>query len=253
MPQKNKKMKRSLKELLGYTLEIKDGNKGKTKDFLFDEKTWIIRYMEADFGNWLESKRVLIPRVFLKPPIWEDRLFPVDISQSDIEKCPDIEDKLTVSRQYEEEMHKHYQTNPYWGGAVAASRGLLFPPRPIGIPKKAVAEDESKSILRSFNQVEGYHIQAINGKLGHIDDIIIDDTDWQIVYLIVDTKNWLPWSKKVVISADWMDDISYLKKEIKIRLKIETIKNAPEYQSNDNISLQYEKSLYDYYSQSLIK
>jgi len=246
-------MKRSLKELLGYTLETKEGKNGTIKDFLFDEKKWIIRYLEADFGNWLSSRTVLIPRVFLKPPRWDDKHFPAEIGQSDIEKCPAVDDKLPVSRKYEEEMYKHYRMNPYWTTAVVASKGVFFPPRPVELPSSDISEDDLDTILRSFTEVEGYHIQAIDGKLGHIDDIIIDDDDWQIVYVVVDTKNWLPWSKKVLISVEWMHAISYLNRKINIKLTTETIKNAPEYQPAQEISLLYEKSLYDYYSQSLIK
>jgi len=44
-------MKRSLKDLSHYSLETKDGKVGSTKDFLLDEKQWIIRYLEADFGG----------------------------------------------------------------------------------------------------------------------------------------------------------------------------------------------------------
>jgi hypothetical protein len=43
-------MKRSIKELLGYTLQVKDGTKGSVKDFIFDEESWTIRYMKTDLG-----------------------------------------------------------------------------------------------------------------------------------------------------------------------------------------------------------
>jgi hypothetical protein len=41
-------MKRSLKNLTGYSLEGNDGTQGKVKDFLFDEETWGVRYVDAD-------------------------------------------------------------------------------------------------------------------------------------------------------------------------------------------------------------
>ena len=36
-------MIRSLRELIGYSIMAKDGEEGKVNDFLFDEKSWIIR------------------------------------------------------------------------------------------------------------------------------------------------------------------------------------------------------------------
>jgi hypothetical protein len=50
-------MKRSLKELIGYTIQATDGEKGKVYDILFDDETWIIRYVEADLGNLIFPKK----------------------------------------------------------------------------------------------------------------------------------------------------------------------------------------------------
>lgn len=246
-------MKRSLKDLIGYTIETKDGKKGKVKDFLFDEKQWIVRYLEADFGNLFSSEKVLIPKVFFKQPLWKDKVFPAELLTSEIERCPKVDDHLPVSRKYEEVLYKHYQLNPYWTAAYMGSMGGYFPPRPINVPSQTISEDEVDTTLRSFKEVEGYQIHALNDTIGHVEDIVIDDEDWQITYAVIDTKNWLPWSKKVLIAIDWMDNISYSKREVKIGLRTESIKNAPEFSHSDFIDIKYEKSLYDYYSKSLTK
>jgi sporulation protein YlmC with PRC-barrel domain len=246
-------MKRSLKDLSGYTIETKDGEKGKVKDFLFDENQWIVRYLEADFGSLFSSEKLLIPKVFLDSPDWRKMLFPLKLKQADFQKCPKPKDRMPVSRKLEEEIYEFYRLNPYWVRAYMESAGNIFPPRPIKIPSNDTTERKIDSILRSFEEVKGYHINAIDGKLGHIEDIIIDDTDWQLIYVVIDTKNWLPWSKKVIIAVDWMDRISYINREVNIKLSTETIKNAPEFGSMNLVDIDFEKSLYDYYSSSLVK
>lgn len=246
-------MKRSLKEITGYSIETKDDKKGKAKDFLFDEKQWTIRYLEADFGGWFSSEKILIPKVFLKPPLWETKIFPTELKADDIEKCPKIEEHLPVSRKYEQAIFDHYKINPYWASAYVGSAGAVYPPRPTRVPKKVVNEKELDSILRSFNEIKGYEIETLDGKIGQVEDLLIDDEDWQIVYVIVDTQSWVPWSKKVMIAIDWLDEISYTKREAKIKLRTETIKNAPEFDPNALVDHKYEKSIYDYYSSSLVK
>jgi sporulation protein YlmC with PRC-barrel domain len=246
-------MKRSLKKLTGYTIRTKDSKDGKVKDFLFDEKQWVVRYLDADFGNVFSAQRILIPKVFLKSPQWEDKIFPTELGKDMIEKCPKPNEHLPVSRKYENELNKHYQINPYWASPYFGTTANIYPTRPIHTPKKSIKEKYVDTILRSFNEVEGYHIHAIDGNLGHIEDVIIDDVDWQIIYLIIDTKNWLPWSKKVIIAVDWLDSISYVNREVKINMQTETIKNAPEAKSIELIDFEFEKSLYDYYSSSLVK
>jgi hypothetical protein len=246
-------MKRSLKDLRGFAIETKDGKKGKIKDFLFDESKWTIRYIEADFGKLLSPQKVLIPKVFISQALWEKETFLIDLSSPEIDKCPDIDDHLPVSRKYEEELNKYYQIYPYWSGAYLGSTGGYFPPRPIKVPSKIIAEDDVGTVLRSFKEVEGYHIKALDGTIGHIEDILIDDEDWQIIYAVIDTKNWMPWSKKVLVAVDWMDKVSYVQQEVELNLNTNTIESAPEYNPGDLMDTNYEKDLYDFYSGSLVK
>jgi hypothetical protein len=124
---------------------------------------------------------------------------------------------------------------------------ISYPPRPIKVPEHITSEDEMKTSLRSFNEVRGYDIQAIDGKIGHIDDIIIDDLDWQIVYAVVDTSTWLPWSKKVLIGTEWMDSISYKDQKINVDLHVDSIKTSPEFNPLKPVNEVYERQLYDYY------
>lgn len=246
-------MKRSLKDLSGYTIKTKDGKEGKVKDFIFDDKQWVIRYLEADFGTLFSSKKVLVPRSFFKQPSWDEKVFPTALSTSDIERCPVIQDHMPVSRKYEEELHNHYLLNPYWTTTPQMGLAGIYPPRPVHVPSKKITEDDVDTIIRSYKEIEGYQIHAIDGKIGHVEDILIDDEDWQILYVVTDTNNWLPWSKKLLVAVNWLDTISYVDREVNIRLKTEIIENAPEYNPTEQIDKKYEESLFDFYSRSLIK
>jgi hypothetical protein len=246
-------MKESLKELVGYTIQTKDEEKGKVVDFLFDEKQWIIRYVQSDFSTMNITNKALIPKAFFNPPEKVQKILRADLDKKELDKCPDLADHLPVSRKYEEQLLRYFQIVPYWSTAYIGPVGTFFPPRPINAPMKILEERTAETILRSFQEVEGYHVRALNGKLGHIEDLIIDDEDWQIIYAVVDTSNWLPWSKKVLIALDWMERISYQRKEVEIKLKKEDIKNAFEYDPKQLLDARYEKSLYDFYSRSLVK
>jgi len=248
-------MKRSIKDLKDYTLNAKDGTEGKVKDFLFDEEAWIIRYLHGDFGSWLKSKKILIPRVFLGEPEWQEENFPVEITRDMIEKGPDIDEHMPVSREYEAELMKYYNLDPYWPYTYSAPAGggLFFPPRPLTVPPKSVDEDELKSNLRSYKEVKGYHIRTKEEKLGHVDDLIIDDEDWQIVYMVVEFTSWLPMSKKVLISIEWLEEISYVDNEIKISMTPEKLKKAPQYNPDIVLNQEEEKKLYDFYSWGMAK
>lgn len=248
-------MKRSLKNLKGYTVESTDGKKGKVRDFLFDEESWIIRYLEADFGNLFKDKRVLIPRTFLKKPDWDGNHFHINLSKDDIESCPDTDQKVPVSREYEEKLGKHYGISNYWPYAYTgtAALSMFFPPRPVEPPSKIVSENDLDTSLRSFNEIQGYQLKAIDGKFGHVVDLLVDDDDWLVVYAVIDTSNFMPWDGKVLLSINWMDEISYVDREISIELNTETIKDAPPYEGVNSINTDFENILYDFYRNSLKK
>ena len=62
-----------------------------------------------------------------------------------------------------------------------------------------LSETDDDPHLRSIEAVTGYHIHASDGEIGHVEDFLVEDADWSIHYLVVDTKNWWP-GKKVLIS-----------------------------------------------------
>jgi hypothetical protein len=247
-------MKRSIKKLIGYYLDGEEGLKGKVKDFLFDEESWIIRYADADFGSLFKARRILIPRIFLREPETDLKRFPVDLTKDAIEVCPDLDEKTPVSREYEEQLSRYYGIEKYWPYVYAATpEPAIYPPRPMIPPKKVIDEKDLDTSLRSFKEVEGYNINAVDGHIGHVEDMLVDDIDWQIVYVVVDTSNWIPWSKKVIISINWLKEISYVLREVTIDLHKETIKEAPEYDPEKPLEEDIERTLFDFFSRSLVK
>ncbi len=247
-------MKHRLKDITGLTIETTDGTKGKIKDFLFDEDKWIVRYIEADFGGFFKDKRILLPINVFIDHLWDSKHISINIAKEDIDKSPSPEDKPTVSREYEKELMKHYGYASYWspGYIPPTHTGLYYPARPMNVPTKEISEEkisEEKldTKLRSFNEVKGYHILATDGHLGHLEDMIVDDADWQMIYVIIDTSNWLPWSKKVILLINWLDEISFETHEVSINVHTDVIKDAPEFNTDKSVEESFEKALLDYY------
>ena len=45
-------MIRSVNELQGYTVLATNGQNGIVDEFYFDDKAWVIRYLDVDSGDW---------------------------------------------------------------------------------------------------------------------------------------------------------------------------------------------------------
>ena len=233
-------MLRSIVELIGYKIEASDGDIGKVSDFLFDDKLWVIRYLVANTGNWLVGRQVLIsPAAFHGKPRWENEKFPLILTRHMVEESPDIREDEPVSRQRESEIAAYYSWPAYWY------------PVPYGEPvsattQKAQDKNSGDSHLRSVREVEGYHIEAQDGSIGKVSDFIIDDEQWKIMYLVVDTKKLLP-GRKVLVSRLWIEEVSWPGSTVKVDLSKEVIEKSPEFDPSKPVNREYEEVLYDYY------
>ena len=101
-------------------------------------------------------------------------------------------------------------------------------------------------MLRSLEEVKGYHIQATDGKIGHVEDFIVDDESWEVRYLVVDTRKWLH-GKQVLLSPKWIKEINWLESNVHVDLSREAVRNSPQYDPFSPVNREYEIKLYDYY------
>jgi len=244
------------KSLTGYKLDSLNGEIGKVREFYFDDRHWAIRYLVADTGDWLTGRQVLISPYALAAVTKAARHIAVRLTKKQIEESPSLDMDKPVSRQFEEAYYGYYAWPAYWGGPYMW--GAYPYPDMLGVPPDVVqAQAEAREAtqdkktwdphLRSTHAVRGYHIQATDGEIGHVEDFVIEDQTWAIRYLIVDTRNWWP-GKKVLLATSWIERISWDDSKIFVNLPRAAIKEAPEYTEESLLSRDYEAGLHRHYS-----
>lgn len=249
-------MLRSSNELKGYTVKALEGPIGQVSDLFIDDQEWKVRYLIADTGSLLARNEVLIAPEALGEPDWRSRHFPVGLTRDQVKNSPHVDTSMPVSRQKELEYRQHFQWPAYWSmpGYGYGTHPLRVPvtqgPRAERSSNVALAEEKGSSSLRSLKEVTGYSIGARDGEIGHAEDFIVDDTTWEIRYLVVDTRNWLP-GKKVLVAVRWIDRVSWDDKQIRVDLTRDAISNAPEFDPYAPVNAEYERRLYDYYGRPL--
>jgi hypothetical protein len=100
--------------------------------------------------------------------------------------------------------------------------------------------------LRGVKEVTGYHIEAADGAIGRVEDFFVDEENWRIYYLLLDTNNWLP-GGKVLIAPDWISDISWSDSIVRVNATREQVKNSPEFDPKGPVDRHYETTLYGHY------
>ncbi|WP_200333250.1 PRC-barrel domain-containing protein [Thiocystis violacea] len=220
-------MLRSLTEIEGAALIATDGEIGHCRDFLFDDDDWTLRYMVAETGPWLLSRKVLVSLTFIEPPAAASQGIPVRLARQQIEDCPPLDSDAPVSRRYEQTYHDFFATPYYWMGTGLWGNfgypGLMVPtPDLDSLPD----EDPERTHLRSVREVTGYGIRARDGLVGHVADFIVDDRSWAIRHLVLE-RSRLPFSKKTLIAIDAFDAVSWVEREIRLDATAEEIEGAP--------------------------
>lgn len=100
--------------------------------------------------------------------------------------------------------------------------------------------------LSSIKKVTGSNIKATNLEIGEVEDFVIDDSNWKILFMIVDTGKWFP-GKKVLISPEWAKKIEWDTSEVVVNATVDSVKQSPEYETGKEISESYEANLQNYY------
>jgi hypothetical protein len=102
---------RSLSEVERYRIHATDGDIGHLEDLLIDDASWTIRYMVVDTRNWLPARRVLSSPMWVLDVDWQNRLIAVDASKETIKSAPAYDPAVSLTRQYEDELFRHYQAS----------------------------------------------------------------------------------------------------------------------------------------------
>jgi Protein of unknown function (DUF3309) len=225
-------MLQSIKQLYGNKLGATDGEIGHVNDFYFDDKSWAVRYVIADTGSWLPGRQVLISARAFGGFHQAGKVLSARLSRKQIEESPAIEFRKPVSRQYEEEYHRYYGWPFYWEGDGlwgGSEFPILFVP-PKTMPHKETAAGNRKHEhadvhLRSAQAVNGYHIKAIDGIIGHVCDFMMDNKNWAICQLVIKTGHRFT-GKEVQIPVGKVDRISYEDSTVFVNLTMDAIEQS---------------------------
>jgi hypothetical protein len=236
----------SSKILQGYSLHSHDGDLGTAKDFYFDDRHWAIRYLVAETGRWLTSRQVLISPYALGEVMLKTKRIDIDLSKKQIEDSPPLGSNVPVSMQFERDYYGYYGWPVYWGTPLMWG---YYPDIVRNKGKQTVVTHEDHKWdhhLRSTREVRGYHLQATDGEIGHMEDFLIDDETWAIRYLVINTGNW--WSgKNILVSPTWIHRVSWSESKIYIDISREEVKKAPEYFGERMLTKEDENALHRHY------
>lgn len=256
-------MKHSVKHLEGYKLGASDGDIGEVKSVLFEDDTWTVRYLVVKTGSWLFGRKVLISPAAIAGVNFNEKIIAVNLTKEQVKNSPDIDTEKPVERQQEILLYQHYGMGNYWAagglwaGGIGTTGMMMQADMPVegplheerGSDPESDSDRDANPHLRSTDNVKGYTIEARDGNIGDVADFIVDDSNWKISFVVVDTGDWLP-GKKVIISPAWIKEVKWETSSVKVDVTVDRVKNSPEYDPNQPVSDEYETRLSRHYGKT---
>ena len=225
-------MQQNIENLIGFSLGANDGEIGKVEEFYFDDSTWDIRYIVVKTGGWLFGREVVIAPQSGQRVDWGKNNFTVNLTKEQVKNSPEIDTDKPVSLQQEISLYGHYDWQRFGGSGFYAGASAPFLNTPIIVDETVATEADSSDNrndddvhLRSTDAIINYHIHATDGDVGHVNDFIIDTTTWKVLYLVVDTHNFIG-EEKVLIPVESVIELQWMPSKVMVDMTIESIKNA---------------------------
>jgi len=157
-----------------------------------------------------------------------------------------------VSHEFETAFYDHYTTPYYWTGAELWGDTPDAYVRTEGKNiRKSIAINHNPPFSRTYglqliSEVSGYHVNARDRMIGHVEDFIMEELSWNIRFLVIRIRNWLP-TPKVILNIKWFKTVDWNHKNITTRLKADQIRKSQRYNPREPINKNFDSSLYDYY------
>jgi hypothetical protein len=223
-------MLRSLRELIGCMLVAKDGEIGRCKDLLFDDRHWVVRYLVPDTRKWLRGRKVLVSPLSFGSSDRETQTLTFRILRDELKKCPPLEQDSPVFRRYEMALSDYYGWGYYWSDH-APKRISLRLSAPHLKDSRGLLEDESESErvchLCSVKEVKGFEVHGLDGRFGNVVDFITDDDTWALRYLLVDTS-YLLRGKMVLLEMNCVKSIDWTAMDIRMEAPTDMVNKRPD-------------------------
>lgn len=229
---------------------------GGVKDIYFDDQFWTIRYLVVDTKKWLPGEKVLLSPISFDYVDHEKGTVNVFASKEIVKNAPNKKEDQPISKQAEIDLAEYYGWPTYWNSySVLGPWGgyptpmKLIDAKNTGLIEKEIRSGQTDHHLRSTNEIKGeffgYQVDSIDKKIGHVTDFVVDETNWKITYLVVETNNLLPGnSKSYLLATDWIQDIQWENQRVTVDLTKEQVEKGIGFDRNTPITREYEEQLY---------
>ena len=101
-------------------------------------------------------------------------------------------------------------------------------------------------MLWRTSKLTDFQIEATDGAIGTVDDLLIDDHDWVVRWLVVDAGSWLT-SRKVLLPPSSLGKPDLATGHFPVALTKQQVKDSPDIDVDQPVSRQMEDRVYSHF------
>lgn len=226
--------------LKSYNIHATDGKMGKVKNVCFDDHSWAIRYIKVDTHKWLPARDVYVSPSSVTEINEKEELVEINHTKETIKNSPTIPADAELSKSNEESLTEYYGWNRYWRGQNlwgAVDRPLV-PTIPVQDQENTAKRNEMEMnentsyVLLDESETIGIKVHGHDGKMGEITDLVFDDDNWKIDYLLVKYVK-VPSEKYYLIKSEHITSVEWPEKDIYVDLKADFLEHQTSFDTNE--------------------
>jgi hypothetical protein len=216
-------MLRNIESIIGNRIIAKDGFAGKAQGVVISLLDWKVAELIVTVTGWFRSPRnVRIPGLALKSPVGRADMLLVSLPKRQIRKSP-LTDEHSRS-------HQDLRDDLISAGNRAA-------------------ESDAHQLV-TWESIAGYRTYALDGFIGSLKDLIVEDEQWTIRYLVVELS-LEDATHQTLVSSDWVSGVHEGKSSVSLNLSISETAGSPEYDVSVPVSRDIERMFSSYYEHML--
>ncbi len=232
-------MLRSVQSLHRCNILATDGIAGRVQDVVFDDRTWSVLYWVVDTGALLSRSLILLSRDVIGKPDWTLEYLPVVLSKREVIEGTGADHGLPTARRYVKEALRYPGCECLW------PPGWYYVPLIITSPDDDCDDTESicegKQIdsrrLRS-GEVLGYSVQATDGAIGVLGDILVDVDRWTVRYLTISTPFRSP-GGTTAVPVRLVSGVSVAERRVNLKTSKAVIRYSQGYETSVDANEQF--------------
>lgn len=239
-------MLHGVRELYGFSIAGAGGEIGRVRDVYFHDRQWPLRYLVVDTDRWPGGRQILIsPRSVIGIDHDRKRLH-TTLTETQLTAHPGGVGEVTSDRSNGWSRYRPGErADDLPSAASAGNPGAL-----TALLVDKICDEQStpgEPHLRSTRSVSHHYIHALDGDVGHVTDLLYEETSWRIRFVGAATGSWWP-GRKVLLPVCCLSWLSWDAHTLNVRACRERIQLAPTYNATRPADEEYLARLAAYYA-----